>query len=239
MNLDELPDLSFEVLSRPQDLRDGMRLVADSVAQQRQSSSSVLVFHPACLAALAGALAITHALGTAYGAHDLGTRISIHAGVVLTYLLVIRYFTGGYVLLAEETDWVAWLRRADGKGDDVVIGARFGGEIIGALVLHLEEGTSAPLFKHHTEGKATIRAWTTRTKYRRRGLGSDMLREAVQLARKKLGDDAVIEFADDHVNSTMLLHPIFNAHFKVTDNKARRALLGAATVGDVNSEQST
>jgi ribosomal protein S18 acetylase RimI-like enzyme len=236
MNLDEVPDLSFEVLSRPQDLRDGLRLVADSVAQQRQSSSRVLVFHPVCIGALAGALAITHALGTAYGAHDLGTRISTHAGVVLTYLLAIRYFTGGYVLLAEETNWLAWLRRADGKGNDVVIGARFGGEIIGALVLRLEQDTSTPSSKHCPGGKGIIRAWTTRTRYRRRGLGCDMLREAVQFSRKKLGDDAVIEFADDHVNSTMLLHPLFNGHFKAIDNKAKRVLSDATATGGAKFE---
>ena len=89
---------------------------------------------------------------------DLGTAMMLYCGVIMTYLLTIRYFAGRYIRVAEEMRWT-WLvppsdddeddnnnvggrRRGSGakerREEDTVIGVRFGDALIGALVLRLE-----------------------------------------------------------------------------------------------------
>lgn len=98
--------------------------------------------------------------------------------------------------------------------DDIIIGARFGEDIIGAVVMRLEK-------------KAVIRGWTTKTRYRGRGLGSDMLGESVKIAKQKLGRDCVVGFAEDHANSQLPLYTMFNGPFLEREAKANRALAAA------------
>lgn len=139
-----------------------------------------------------------------------------YSGIALTYLVTIRYFTNAYIRIAEETNWAAWLKNA--TGDDIVIGARFGDEIIATVVLRLQRNAKSD------SGRAYIRAWTTKLRFRGRGLGGDMLSEAVKVSRQTLGNDCAVEFAGDHANSHVILRPFLSDLFSRDRQRAFKAL---------------
>ncbi|KAH7245785.1 hypothetical protein BKA59DRAFT_175516 [Fusarium tricinctum] len=207
------PPLAIEILTQPSEKKDALKLVVDSVAQQRQTASRALIFHPIALSIFTAVLAIAH-----YGANvgkDITTMITIYPGIVITYLVAIRYFTSAYIRIAEETDWLNWLKSSD--VEDSIIGARFGEEIIGAVILRLNKSDNAAL----------IRGWTTKSRYRRRGLGGDVLRESIKIAKRALGRDCTVEFAADHANSHMPFYTIFNGPFLARQASAKKALAAA------------
>ncbi|TPX06948.1 uncharacterized protein E0L32_011093 [Thyridium curvatum] len=244
-NMDDIPPLSLEVLTDRNDKVDALRLVADSVAQQRQQASRDLVTHPLCLAALTAVAAAAHQLVWVARAHrDVGVGLALLSGLLMTYLLAIRYVTAPYLKRAEDMKY-AWLVSDDAPGaEDVVIGTRYGGEIIGACVLRLEpnlaglpgSGSGGSGTKRRTRGgggggsaslkggRGVIRAWTTRLRYRGRGVGADMLHEAVRVTRERCGRDAEVGFAREHANSEMVLPEMFNGSFRRRERRAARAL---------------
>ncbi|KAK3368891.1 hypothetical protein B0T24DRAFT_630929 [Lasiosphaeria ovina] len=232
--LDDIPPLSLNVLKTHDDKVDGLKLIADSIAQQRQQAAFHLVFHPLLVGSLLVILSGVYQYAWVLRQHDLGTTLTLGSGVVMTYLLGIRYFVSGYIRAAEELSW-DWLVGDD--EEDVVIGTRFGGDLVGALVLRLvPSNPSAPATSkrgsknsHHRGpalrgGRGVIRAWTTKLRYRHRGVGGDMLREAVRVTRDKCGRDAEIGFALEHANSVMVLPELFNKPFRKGEIKAARAL---------------
>lgn len=233
-NLDDIPPLSLDVLTARNDRVDALKLVADSVAQQRQRASFGLVFHPLLVSGLVATLALTYQFTWAnipQYQRNFGTEMTLLSGVVMAYLMAIRYATAGYIQFAEELKW-DWLVSPDTGEEDTVIGARFGSEIIGALVLRLETNPTTPRKKkgnhNHSHnlkgGKGVIRAWTTRLKYRGKGVGADLLYEAVRATREKCGKDAEIGFAAEHANSKMLLPEMFNKTFRRGERRAALAL---------------
>jgi hypothetical protein len=236
--LDDIPPLYLEPLTHKDDKVDALRLIADSVAQMSQHTSRTLVSHPICLAMLAAALAAVHQFSYASAGskhRDHGTAIVLACGAIATYLLAIRYLASGYLTQAENIGW-SWLRR-DGNPDqeDILIGARFGGKIIGALVLRLEPVVGAPSsgnggkrrnkgsFSSRT-GQGVIRAWTTELQHRGQGVGRDLLHEAVRVTKERCGKDADVGFAQEHVNSQMVLPEMFNKTFRQQENRATLAL---------------
>ncbi|KAF3062053.1 putative acetyltransferase protein [Daldinia childiae] len=222
----DLPPLSVGTIDGETNKLDALNLVTDSIAQQRQSSSYHLIFHPYLLAIL------TLSLGIAYQyswriKRDLGTALMLHSGVIMTYLMAIRYFTGQYIQVAESMKW-SWMVSEDGE-EDTVIGVRFGNDLIGALVLRLEPNPSLAGKKRNRNsmlkgGKGVIRAWTVKLKYRHKGVGSDMLHEAVKVTRERCGKDAEVGFAKEHANSTMVLPEAFNGPFRKEEQRAAKAL---------------
>ncbi|KAM5348134.1 hypothetical protein ACJ41O_007958 [Fusarium nematophilum] len=224
---EDVPPLSLEVLDSPRDKIEGMRLVADSIAQMRQRASLNLVFHPLCLAGLSAALAAVYHLGGVSNLHpSLGMTVS--CGVVMSYLMGIRYLASGYVSLAERLRW-NWLRADDGE-EDTLLAARYNDDIIGTLVLRLEPNPASGHRRRRSlslrGGKGVIRAWTTNLRYRGKGVGKDLLHEAVRVTKERCGKDAEIGFAQEHANSAMLLPGIFNAPFRRDELRATMALDG-------------
>lgn len=218
----EPPPLSIEPLISLHEKQAALKLIADSVAQQRQTASRALIFHPIPLSFLIACLAAAR-----YNSNDISTMLIIFPGITLTYLVAVRYFTSAYIRIAEETKWMEWAK------NDTIIGARFGADIIGVVVMRLETkiGTLSENSGQVLMGwkkKAIIRGWTTKTRYRGRGLGGDMLSQSVKIAKERMGRDCVVEFAEDHANSHMPLYTIFNGPFLEREAKARRAL-GAAS----------
>ncbi|XDG09429.1 hypothetical protein ABKA04_009044 [Annulohypoxylon sp. FPYF3050] len=223
---DDLPPLSVGILDTELDKVDALNLVTDSIAQQRQSASYHLVFHPYLLAALSVALGIAYQWSWRTK-RDLGLALMVHSGVVMTYLLAIRYFTGQYIQVAENMKW-NWMVSEDNE-EDTVIGVRFGKDLIGALVLRLEPNPSLAGKKRSRNsvlrgGKGVIRAWTVKLRYRNKGVGVDMLHEAVKITREKCGKDAEIGFAKEHANSTMVLPEVFNGPFRKDEQRAAKTL---------------
>lgn len=235
-NLDDIPPLSLDVLTSRNDRVDALKLVADSIAQQRQRAAFGLIFHPILCAGLLAALGVTYQLSWASrpaGDRDFGVVMTLTAGVVMAYLLTIRFATSGYLQLAEDLKY-DWLVSPDTGDEDVVIGTRYGSELIGACVLRLEPGpaTSPRRRSRHSQnshhylrgGKGVVRAWTVRLRYRGRGVGADMLHEAVRITRERCGKDAEVGFAAEHANSQMVLPEMFNRTFRKGERRAAGAL---------------
>ncbi|KAI8633421.1 hypothetical protein F5Y19DRAFT_300241 [Xylariaceae sp. FL1651] len=238
---DDLPSLSTSILEAQTDKEDAMRLIADSIAQQRQTASYNLIFHPYLLPPLAAALAGAYQYAWVYR-QDIGTSFLTLCGVIMTYLLGIRYFTGGYIQAAEDLRW-SWLRPSASTSavsspseEDLILGVRFGQQLIGALVLRLEPSTAAA---HGSNGggnrrrsrtsllrggRGVIRAWTVKLKYRGQGVARDLLHEAVRVTRERCGRDAEVGFAAEHANSTMVLSEPFNKPFRRSERKAAKSL---------------
>ena len=145
------------------------------------------------------------------------------------YLLSIRYIANGYLDLAQglRRDWL----ENDFGQEDVIIGARRDGELVGAVVLRLElPSVMASTKKKHNRsaslrgGKGIIRAWTTGLKHRGHGIGRDLLFEAVRITKERCGKDAQVGFAKEHANSVMVLPDMFNGRFKRDELRAAKTL---------------
>lgn len=227
--MDDIPPLSLDVLTKHDDKVDALKLVADSIAQQRQHSSYALIVHPTTLPVLIAGLAFVYHYAWNVRNRDLGTLLTLGSAVISIYLLAIRYATSKYIKLAEEVN-MDWIMCEDGE-EDTVIGAKYGEEMIGAVLMRLEPSqptTPAGRKKSRAAslkgGKGVIRAWTTKLRYRKRGVGGDLLHEAVRVTREKCGKDAEIGFARHHANSEMILPELYNSGFRKQEVKATKAL---------------
>ncbi|RFU72639.1 acetyltransferase, gnat family [Trichoderma arundinaceum] len=221
--LDGVLPLSYRVVTRDSEKQDALRLVADSIAQQRQAASAAIIFHPLCVA---GLVAMCAGVYRQYKHAGYGTLMTMICGVVIVYLSFVRFYTSRYIELAEKFRWRDWTTRPDGK-EDTIIAAVFGEEIIGAVVLRLK-GTELNKKKGSaqasSDGHGIIRAWTTKLRYRGKGVGSDLLHFAVQTTNRAFGPAASVEFAADHANSANPLPDMFLRPFKRRQEKAAKAL---------------
>ncbi|RDW69339.1 hypothetical protein BP6252_08359 [Coleophoma cylindrospora] len=223
--LDGVPPLKTQVLTEEDDKIKALKLVADSIAQQRQASSRAMIFHPFTIAAYVLVLGIISKY-MYKGTSDLAILMTTCAGATMAGLVAIRGLTAGYIHLAEELTW-KFAENEDGE-QDIFIGSRYGEELIGALILRLERNGSAggsPKKRRPSKGgKGIIRAWTVRMRYRGTGVGTELLEEAVKVSREKLGNSAEVGFAAEHANSTMLLAEMYNGVFRRGEMKAAMAL---------------
>ncbi|KAJ8118380.1 hypothetical protein OPT61_g637 [Boeremia exigua] len=210
----ELPQLSTYTAQSEDDRIDGLNLIADSVAQQRQVASKMMIFHPINLAALGLVLAVVaqYMLRMHGDYFVFGTTAG---GIAMAFLILVRWLTGGYIGLAEEigSEWL---------GDDRVIVAKWGEDVIGALVLGWADGDAAKKRGRRRRGKAIVRGWTVKLKYRGKGVGEGLLEEAVKVAGEK-GADGIL-FAGDHANSKRILPTIYNGFLDQQEAKAEKAL---------------
>jgi GNAT superfamily N-acetyltransferase len=184
---DGLPELNTLTAETEEDREDGLRLVADSVAQQRQLASKILIFHPVNLAAFFAVLAIvTQYIWT--WKHDLlfvGTTLG---GLVMMALVAVRSAVGGYLTCAEEINW-DWL------GEDRLLIVKWGEEVIGALVLGWADNSESAKKRgtRRKRGQAIVRGWSVRLRYRGKGIGESLLEEAVKIAGEKGADGIVFD----------------------------------------------
>lgn len=212
--MDELPQLTTYIAESEDDRIEGLRLVADSVAQQRQISSKVMMFHPVSLAVyvVVVAIAAQYMLRWYDDKTMLGTTIG---GITMIYLIFIRWMTGLYIGLAEDID-MEWL------GEDRMIVVKWGEDVIGSLVLGWADNDAAKKRGRRRRGKAVVRAWTVKLKYRGKGVGEGLLEEAVKIAGER-GADGIL-FDADHANSKRVLPAIFNGFIDKQEAKAEKAL---------------
>lgn len=144
--LDDVPPLSLEPLLTYDDKVAGLNLIADSIAQMKQRAAHSMVFHPLCMSVLFMAWVGIYRWSYVPSTEDPSMALLLSCGVTMTYLTAIRYFTDGYVKLAENLRW-SWLEGSGSIEGDLLIGARYGGALIGVLVLRLE-----PRFSSLTSG---------------------------------------------------------------------------------------
>ena len=217
-----LPELTTTILTYRDDKISALKLIADSIAQQRQTAARAVIFHPLVLTTYALLVSVVfQVLWKTRG--DVGVVFTTLAGVTMACLVAVRAFTSGYLTLAEEINW-GYLQEDNGE-EDVIIGCIFGDEIIGAAVLRLERNGSK---KRKMGGKALVRAWTTKLKYRGKGVGRGLLEEVVRVAREKVGNSVEIGFAVEHANSAVVMPEMFNKVFRRQEGRAARVLDGVA-----------
>lgn len=213
-----LPQLSYKFVTTADGKKVALRLVADSIAQQRQVASQAIIFHPLCLAALASVSLLTWWLQC--GA-DMAGIVIMQSGLIITYLAAVQYFTSAYIQRAEAFNWRQWITGPNGHDDEVLV-AQYGSEVIGTLVLRLTYGDKGALAP-----RGEIRAWTTKLKYRNKGIGSDLLHEAVRHAFEVAGTEVEVAFARAHANMPLPQMAMFSGEFQRQERKARNMLLDA------------
>jgi hypothetical protein len=251
---DDTPPFSLELLTTHTDKAAALQLIADSITQQRQHTTRHLASHPLPLAALLATLtALYHyANATQHDLHT--TLMLLSSAGMAYLLTIRFLTSGYLHAAEDLThDFLSSAQAAAGGGgrgqEDLVLGTRHGTELVGALVLRLERSfpvdghghghghgrsgsSGSSRRKAHSRqgslkakgGKGVIRAWTTRVRYRGRGLGGDMLREAVRVTRERCGRDAEVGFAREHANSVVVLPEVFNRPLRRGEMQAARAL---------------
>ena len=129
--LEGIPPLVTKTLTEENDKVAALKLIADSIAQQRQQASRAIIFHPLTIAVYILLLAIVS--NFMYKTRsDLGIVATTSAGITMACLIAVRGITGGYLNLAEEFNW-KFATNEDGE-EDIIIGSRYGEEIMGALI---------------------------------------------------------------------------------------------------------
>ncbi|SPN99636.1 uncharacterized protein DNG_02488 [Cephalotrichum gorgonifer] len=237
--IDDIPQLSLEVLHDSDSRTDALQLVADSVSQQRPQAALSLALHPVCISGLAGSLALSYSYLHATRP-DLTTSIMACAAIVALYGLAVHYATVGYRRLAEEVI-PAYSPPRNGTDRDIILGARMGDEIVGALVLRLEpspiHGRRRGRHLGLRGGKGVIRAWTTSASHRGEGIGRDLLAKAARLTKEKCGREAAVGFAREHANSAVVLPEVFNGSIRRQERRATKALEGVLANLDVGKKK--
>jgi GNAT superfamily N-acetyltransferase len=216
----EIPELKTHPATTKTSQIPALRLIADSVAQQRQTAARAVIFHPLFLSLMAALVAIVYkVLYTSQS--DLPLIGTTSAGCVMAGLLGVRGLTGGYIEEAERVGKWAWLNSPSPEGEgqeqeQVVLVTQFGERVIGAVVLR---GVT-------TDKKVTgvIRAWTVERRYRGKGVGVGLLEEAVQLCKEKGWEGPV--FDEEHANAKRVLPGLFNGGFERREKWARKTLEG-------------
>lgn len=231
----DIPELVFSALTKDSDKQDALKLVTDSIAQQRQAAAFAVIIHPVTFAGLV----ISCTTLWRQSNTDFGKTLLMVCGLVIAYLAAVRMFTSRYIQIAESLKWKEWITGPDGT-EDMVLAVHYGGELIGSLVLRLvapesktKKAKSGP--SSLKGGQGLIRAWTIKLMYRNNRVGGDLLRLAVLTTRHRCGEEATVSFADDHANNARVLPNMFNRPFNKRDERAAKALenaVGACDRGD-------
>ncbi|KAL7274970.1 hypothetical protein RUND412_002101 [Rhizina undulata] len=204
-----LQELSIYSAQTTKERQDALKLISDSVAQMRQTVNRSIFFHPLTLPPY---IAFLSAL--VYRAQDPVLTLLFLVGITIATMSLCGRFTEPFLERAEAVGSDAGYEEyvAEKGGREVVV-ARWGGEIIGAVSVDMKKGKA---------GEAIVKAWTVRLRYRRKGLGRDLLEKAVEIARARLGDNCTVRFAEDHANSYR--HPKMPKTFqKVLDERETQA----------------
>ncbi|EJP65431.1 Acyl-CoA N-acyltransferase [Beauveria bassiana ARSEF 2860] len=242
-NEPEIPLLTYTIAQTAEEKRNALRLVADTIAQQRQVASTTVIFHPATLGPFVAVLA-----GLVYrrSGSDWVGAVILASGVIVAYLAAIQYYTYDYLSRAERFNWKSFITPPSSASEpaqqqDTVMYARYGDHVIATLVLRLVEAKIQTPSKMASQQRGTgssaqVRAWATRLRYRDTGVGGDMLREAVAFARSSLGPAAAIAFSDSHAHAVDATRH-FTAPFARREKRARQALAQAIKDVDAAAER--
>ncbi|KAJ3493697.1 hypothetical protein NLG97_g4570 [Lecanicillium saksenae] len=211
-----IPQLKYVVAQTNDEKRDALRLVADTIAQQRQVASTTIIFHPAVLGPFVALLA-----GLLYRSRNdwIGAIILI-SGITVAYLASVQYYTYGYLQRAENFNWKKFITpSADiSEQQDTVMYARYGDNVIAAIVLRLD--------KAQVSSKKALQKET-------RVSGGDMLRGAISVARSTLGSTVIVTFSNPHAH-TIDTTQFFTAPFQKREMRAQKALAQAIEDAESN-----
>ncbi|EXJ76808.1 uncharacterized protein A1O5_01316 [Cladophialophora psammophila CBS 110553] len=229
--LGSLPELSTKLAATEDDKVEALHLIADSIAQQRQLASATVIFHPLTLSALVLLLGLAYQNLYKGASSDWAIIGTTSAGILMAVLITVRWLTSGYIFEAERVGTWKWLNDGRDNPDKSIVGSedeilltRFGGDIIGTIIVRGVRDSSGAAGKSRKNAPVTgyIRAWTVKRRYRRKGVGQGLLEEAIALCQQKGWSGP--EFADDHANSANVLHPTFSGGLKKKEKQAREML---------------
>lgn len=211
-----------------------LRLIGDSVAQQRQLAAKAIVLHPYSVATL---ILLTGILARCC---TLQALFAISTTLVVMILAAMYWVTRDYTTRAAQidSDWLEGPLKTIGengngsgvkkgfKGDEpIVVVSRWGEDIIGALVLRVAK----------RDRKGYVRAWTVDSSHRGKGVGSSLLQEGVRIAWGK--GARAMELEMSHANSYRVLPQTFNKGFD--EQEARAGLLLTDLVAQHRREKSS
>jgi hypothetical protein len=167
-------DLKVTLATRDAERLAALKLIASSIAQQRQFLNRCVIWHPLTLGGTLLLFALITRLNYRRGSDDLGTLVILLAGVSIALLSALRRFGVDYLEEAERVgspDGLERLRRMH------VVVAVWKGEVVGAVAVR---------------ERAEVWAWTVVLRYRGKGLGRDLLEAAVEMcgAERFAGDHA-------------------------------------------------
>ena len=229
----EIPQLAI-TLAEPDELVSALELIANTVAQQRQTLNRRVLSHPYFLmpaALILGGVSARTLNNTGGGIlSGYPALVILGAGVLIALLSSVARYTCDYLIEAERIGSTATLNAELRAPDRAVVIARWGDKVIGAAVVR-------------TGGeRAEIWAWAVQLVYRGKGLGHDLLVKAVDVARERMGKDCDVVFAEDHARTFMgwcfvlrlltftdsyrigNVPATFNVPFDRSEERARRAL---------------
>lgn len=214
---------------------EGLHIVADSVAQQRNTASRSLIFHPLSLAAFVVLVALLKQFFYDSATTDWIKVAMTMTGVIMALLGAVRLLCGPYIFEAERVGTWKWLNqgrsteeeeqtgvRVLGTQDEVLV-TKFGDEFIGAIIFRgvqpmtpsspngSKRSRRTPSASKQT--RTVIRAWSVKQKYRRKEVGSALLEDALKLAKSKGWTTDGVDFAEDHANHKRILPATFNGPF--------------------------
>lgn len=180
--------LTTEIATTNDDIVAALKLVAESVTQQRGMAARAIVLHPLSVSMFTVAIsALMHFMLKP----GLYSKLVLTAtGLVILSCAFVRQVTMGYAVAAEDFSKM-WLV------DDQILVSKLGGVVIGALVYGWEKGEGRGN-RRKKWGKGIIRAWTVKQKYRCKGIGTELLEDAVRETAKRGGEEVV--FAKDHAS---------------------------------------
>lgn len=205
-----LPALTTIPATTPTDRVEALRLIADSVAQQRQIASYAVITHPTSLATILCLLAILAKY------FDFPVFLTTTTGIIMAFLLAVRVASGPYLIHAENINW-NWLVEGSSlagnndsnkkyKGEElIVLVTKWGEDIIGALAMRLSK----------RDRRAYIKAWTVKLRFRGKEIGRALLEEAVKIAVSEKGCRG-IEFEEEHASQYHLSPRLGNQRTMLT-----------------------
>lgn len=231
---DGIPILSTFLADDDDSRAEGLHIIADSIAQQRNIASRSVIFHPATFAAFAAVIALLKQFFYDSATTDWIKVVTTLVGVVMAMLGAIRLICGPYIFEAERVGTWKWLdqgRTAEeeeetglrvlGTQDEILL-TKFGDEFIGAIIYRgvqpivtsgspngSKKSRRTPSSSKQT--RMVIRGWSVKQKYRRKEVGTALLEDAIKLAKAKGWTTDGVEFAEDHANHKRVLPAIFNA----------------------------
>lgn len=201
--LADVPELTSYLATDDFEKMEALKLVADSVAQQRQTANRALIYHPVNMSVMTAVLACAGRY-LAYRGFDYMGIILTCMGIFMSFMAACRYLTQGYLNAAEDIN-LAWL------GDADILVTKFGDEVIGTVMIDWISGESRTKKKKAWRG--LIKAWTVRLKYRHKGVGRALLEDAVSAAKKKGAES--LDFAENHASELWFFLFFFFSSFSL------------------------
>ncbi|KAF8242041.1 hypothetical protein K440DRAFT_607916 [Wilcoxina mikolae CBS 423.85] len=213
--MSKIPALTISTTSLASEKICALRLVSDSIAQQRQTLNRRIITHPYFLAPTLSLFAIITKLNY-HRTADLATVTILLAGVTIALLSLVSRYSSEYLERAEAVGNANGLRSYVDTPEREVIIAKWGERVIGTVVLHFFEGNK----------EAQVWTWTVEQRYRGKGLGRDLLEKAVEVAKVRMGPDYQLGWAQDHANAFRIpsLPNTFNRPFDHSEANAERIL---------------